>query len=177
MAESDADIGANILAYIALGANLGDPASQVETACQELARLPETRLARRSALYVSKPVGYADQPDFVNAVVGVHTRLSPRDLMQALLDIEARHGRDRTFKNAPRTLDLDLLLYDGLVMHAPGLTLPHPRMTERPFVLLPLADIAPDAIIPGHGRAADCLAGLPTGGIERLSAPGKQVAC
>lgn len=167
---------AEINAYIALGANLDDPAAQVEIACGELARLSETRLTKRSALYLSKPVGYADQPDFVNAVVSVHTRLSPRDLMQALLDIEARHGRNRTFKNAPRTLDLDLLLYDGLVMHAPGLTLPHPRMTERPFVLLPLAEIAPDAIIPGHGRVADCLAGLPTDGIERLPAPHSQAA-
>jgi 2-amino-4-hydroxy-6-hydroxymethyldihydropteridine diphosphokinase len=166
-----------LVAYIALGANLGNPAIQVETACEELGRLPETRLAKRSALYLSKPVGYADQPDFVNAVVGVDTRLSPRDLMQALLEIEARHGRDRTFKNAPRTLDLDLLLYNGLVMHAPGLTLPHPRMAERPFVLLPLAEIAPDAIIPGHGRVADCLSGLPTHGIERLAAPNIQAAC
>ncbi len=166
-----------LVAYIALGANLGNPANQVESACEELGRLAETRLARRSALYLSKPVGYADQPDFVNAVVGVDTRLSPRDLMQALLEIEARHGRDRTFKNAPRTLDLDLLLYDGLVMHAAGLTLPHPRMTERPFVLLPLAEIAPDALIPGHGRVANCLAGLPTHGIERLATPHRQVAC
>lgn len=171
-----AEISAGIVAYIALGANLGDPAAQVETACGELARLPETRLTTRSALYLSKPVGYADQPDFVNAVACVYTRLSPRDLMRALLEIEARHGRDRDFKNAPRTLDLDLLLYNGLMMHAPGLTLPHPRMTERPFVLLPLTEIAPDAIIPGHGRAADCLADLPTDGIERLPAPNSQVA-
>lgn len=176
MTEISADSVADSVAYIALGANLGDPAAQVETACGELARLPETRLARRSALYLSKPVGYADQPDFVNAVAGVRTRLSPRDLMQVLLEIEARHGRDRAFKNAPRTLDLDLLLYDGLVMHAPGLTLPHPRMAERPFVLLPLAEIAPDAIIPGHGRVADCLAGLPTDGIERLPTPNTQAA-
>lgn len=176
MAEAGVDAGAHVVAYIALGANLGDPAAQVETACGELARLPETRLARRSALYLSKPVGYADQPDFVNAVAGVRTRLSPRDLMRALLEIEARHGRDRAFKNAPRTLDLDLLLYDGLVMRAPGLTLPHPRMAERPFVLLPLAEIAPDAIIPGHGRAADCLARLPTNGIERLPSPRGQAA-
>lgn len=165
---------ADTLAYIALGANLGDPVAQVEIACAELNRLPDTRLIRRSALYLSKPVGYADQPDFVNAVAGVQTRLAPRDLMQALLDIEARHGRDRTFKNAPRTLDLDLLLYDGLVMHVPGLTLPHPRMADRPFVLLPLAEIAPGAVIPGHGRVAECLARLPTDGIERLPTPGRQ---
>lgn len=157
-------------AFIALGANLGDPASQVESACGELGRLPHTRLVQRSALYRSRPMGYAEQPDFVNAVAQVHTRLSPQDLMGALLDIEARHGRDRTFKNAPRTLDLDLLLFDDLALHVPGLTLPHPRMTERPFVLVPLAEIAPQALIPGHGRVADCLAGLVSEGVARLPA-------
>lgn len=163
---------AEIAAYIALGANLGDPAGQVEAACGELARLPDTRLTARSALYLSKPAGYIDQPDFINAVAQVLTRLSPRALMAALLDIEARHGRDRAFKNAPRTLDLDLLLYDGLVMHEPGLTLPHPRMAERPFVIAPLAEIAPDVLVPGCGRAADCLAALPVEGVERLAEAG-----
>lgn len=167
---------AEIAAYIALGANLGDPAAQVEAACGELARLPETRLAARSALYLSKPAGYIDQPDFINAVAQVLTRLSPRALMAALLDIEARHGRDRAFKNAPRTLDLDLLLYDGLVMHEPGLTLPHPRMAERPFVIAPLAEIAPDVLVPGCGRAADCLAGLSLDGVERLAKTGARAA-
>lgn len=167
---------AEIAAYIALGANLGDPAAQVEAACGELARLPETRLAARSALYLSKPAGYIDQPDFINAVAQVLTRLSPRALMAALLDIEARHGRDRAFKNAPRTLDLDLLLYDGLVMHEPGLTLPHPRMAERPFVIAPLAEIAPDVLVPGCGRAADCLAGLSLDGVERLAKAGARAA-
>ncbi len=167
---------AEIAAYIALGANLGDPAAQVEAACGELARLPETRLAARSALYLSKPAGYIDQPDFINAVAQVQTRLSPRALMAALLDIEARHGRDRAFKNAPRTLDLDLLLYDGLVMHEPGLTLPHPRMAERPFVIAPLAEIAPDVLVPGCGRAADCLAGLSLDGVERLAKAGARAA-
>lgn len=157
-------------AFIALGANLGDPVGQVESACGELGRLHVTWLVRRSALYLSKPVGYADQPDFVNAVAHVRTQLSPQDLMGALLDIEARHGRDRTFKNAPRTLDLDLLLFEDQALHVPGLTLPHPRMTERPFVLVPLAEIAPHALIPGHGRVADCLAGLATEDITRLPA-------
>lgn len=157
-------------AFIALGANLGDPASQVARACLELDQLPLTRLVQRSALYRSRPVGYADQPDFINAVAHVRTRLSPQALMGALLDIESRHGRDRAFKNGPRTLDLDLLLIDDEVLHLPGLTLPHPRMSERPFVLVPLAEIAPEAAIPGHGRVADCLAGLATDGIARLSA-------
>lgn len=163
---------AEIAAYIALGANLGDPAAQVEAACGELARLPDSRLTARSALYLSRPTGYIDQPDFINAVARVMTRLSPRSLMAALLDIEARHGRDRAFKNAPRTLDLDLLLYDGLIMREPGLTLPHPRMAERTFVIAPLAEIAPDVQVPGCGRAADCLANLSMDGVQRLADAG-----
>jgi 2-amino-4-hydroxy-6-hydroxymethyldihydropteridine diphosphokinase len=96
--------------------------------------------------------------------------------MSALLEIETRHGRDRVFKNAPRTLDLDLLLYDGLVMHEPGLTLPHPRMAGRAFVIAPLAEIAPDVLVPGCGRAADCLAVLSLDGVERLPAEGLRAA-
>ncbi len=162
---------ADITVYIALGANLGDPVVQVEQALDEIALLPETRLTARSPLYLSKAVGYADQPDFVNAVAAAQTHLSARALLAALLDIETRHGRTRAFKNAPRTLDLDLLLYNGLVMHEPGLTLPHPRMTERAFVLAPLADLAPDALIPGKGRVADCLADLEMRELTRLPDP------
>lgn len=153
-------------AFIALGANLDEPAAQVERAFDELARLPETRLTARSALYLSKPVGYAAQPDFVNAVALISTRLVPRTLLEALLEIEARHGRRREFKNAPRTLDLDLLLYDGLVLHEPGLTLPHPRMCERAFVLQPMSEIAPEQPIPGKGKIADCLARLLSDGSD-----------
>lgn len=148
-------------AFIALGANLGDPTAQVERAFDELARLPNTRLLARSALYLSKAEGYTAQPDFVNAVALLSTRLKPRALLAALLEIEARHGRRREFKNAPRTLDLDLLLYDGLVLHEAGLTLPHPRMCERAFVLQPLREIAPEQRIPGKGGVAECLAALP----------------
>lgn len=147
-------------AFIALGANLGDPAAQIERAFAELARLPDTRLVARSGLYLAKAQGYEAQPDFVNAVALLATRLGARTLLEALLDIEARHGRRRAFKNAPRTLDLDLLLYDGLVLHEPGLTLPHPRMCERVFVLQPMSEIAPDQSIPGKGTVADCLADL-----------------
>ncbi len=159
---------AGIAAYIALGANLGNPVAQIEQAWSELGGLPETRLLACSALYLSKPVGYADQPDFINAVAAVRTQLTPRALLAELLGIEARHGRNRTFKNAPRSLDLDLLLYDGLIMHEHGLTLPHPRMCERAFVLVPLTEIAPDVLIPGHARARDCLAQLDSAVIVRL---------
>ncbi len=163
-------------AFIALGANLGEPAAQVERAIEELAQLPETRLTARSALYLSVAVGYAEQPDFVNAVAALNTRLAPRELLEALLDIETRHGRRREFKNAPRTLDLDLLLYGDLILHEPGLSLPHPRMSERTFVLQPLAEIAPHHTLPGHGPVADCLAHLlrstPGMAPRRLGAPG-----
>jgi 2-amino-4-hydroxy-6-hydroxymethyldihydropteridine diphosphokinase len=168
---------AEIAAFVALGANLGDPAGQIEQALLELGRLPETHLAARSALYLSKPVGYAEQPDFVNAVAALHTHLGARTLLDALLSIEIRHGRSRAFKNAPRTLDLDLLLYDGLVMHEPGLTLPHPRMTERAFVLVPLAEIAPEIPIPGHGRAAECLDRIGPQDLARLPARAATAAC
>ena len=147
-----------ITAYIGLGANLDDPAAQIEQALVDLDRLPDTRLTARSSLYVSAPVGNVDQPDFINAVAQLHTTLAPRALLAALLDIEQQHGRARSFRNAPRTLDLDLLLYGAAHFHEDDLTLPHPRMTERAFVLLPLTEIAPDLIIPARGRAADWLA-------------------
>lgn len=146
-----------ITAYIGLGANLNDPAAQIEQALVELDRLSDTRLVARSSLYASAPVGYADQPDFINAVAQLETILAPRALLAALLDIEQQHGRARSFRNAPRTLDLDLLLYGAAHFHEDDLTLPHPRMTERAFVLLPLTEIAPELVIPGRGRAADWL--------------------
>jgi 2-amino-4-hydroxy-6-hydroxymethyldihydropteridine diphosphokinase len=148
-----------VTATIGLGANLNDPAAQVEYALAELDRLPATRLIARSSLYASAPVGYVDQPDFINAVAQVETSLAPRALLAALLDIEHRHGRERSFRNAPRTLDLDLLLYGDAHFHEEGLTLPHPRMHERAFVLVPLLEIAPDTVIPGRGRADDWLTG------------------
>ncbi|MHB1353909.1 MAG: 2-amino-4-hydroxy-6-hydroxymethyldihydropteridine diphosphokinase [Thiobacillus sp.] len=147
-----------VVATIGLGANLNDPAAQVEYALAELDRLPATRLLARSSLYASSPVGYVDQPDFINAVAQVETALAPRALLAALLDIEQRHGRERSFRNAPRTLDLDLLLYGGARFHEEGLTLPHPRMHERAFVLLPLLEIAGQTVIPGRGPAAGWLA-------------------
>jgi 2-amino-4-hydroxy-6-hydroxymethyldihydropteridine diphosphokinase len=147
-----------VTAYIGLGANLDDPAAQVMYAFGELARLPHTTLATHSSLYVSAPVGFDDQPDFTNAVAKLETGLSPRALLAALLDLEHRHGRERTFRNAPRTLDLDLLLYGAAQFHEPGLELPHPRMQERAFVLAPLMEIASDLAIPIHGPVSALLA-------------------
>lgn len=144
-------------AYVALGSNLAQPEAQVNQAFDALVRLPNSCLVARSSLYRSAPVGYADQPDFINAVAQIETRLAPHDLLQSLLGIEQEFGRVREFRNAPRTLDLDLLLYDDIRFHEPGLTLPHPRMHERAFVLLPLVEIDPSCVIPGRGPARDWL--------------------
>lgn len=155
--------------YVALGANLGDPVAQLLQAVDALAALPHTRLMARSSLYRSRPVGGPAQPDYVNAVVWLVSALKPRALLRHCLAIEARHGRERLQKNAPRTLDLDLLLYDGLIMHEPGLTLPHPRMHTRGFVLQPLAEIAPEAVIPGRGAVLELLAAVDTSDLVRLT--------
>ena len=155
-------------AYIALGSNLAQPEAQIIQAFDALAQLPDTRLITRSSLYRSAPVGYADQPDFINAVARVETQLSPHDLLQSLLGIEQTFGRVREFRNAPRTLDLDLLLYDDIQFHETGLTLPHPRMHERAFVLMPLVEIDPTCVIPGRGQASDWLAQCDDQSISRV---------
>jgi 2-amino-4-hydroxy-6-hydroxymethyldihydropteridine diphosphokinase len=164
-------VSAHVVATIGLGANLNDPVAQVEYAFSELDRLPQTRLLARSSLYASAPVGYLDQPDFINAVARIETALAPRALLAGLLDIEHRHGRERHFRNAPRTLDLDLLLYGAAQFHEEGLSLPHPRMTERAFVLLPLLELDPECVIPGRGRAADWLALCGDQSISPLALP------
>ena len=138
-------------AYVALGSNLGNPAANVRAGVEALAMLRDTRLAAISSLYVNPPVGYADQPDFVNAVAKIETGLAPRALLDALLAIERRFGRVREFPNAPRTLDLDIVMYGSDTIVEPGLTIPHPRMHERAFVVVPLAEIAPDLVVPGRG--------------------------
>ena len=148
------------LAHIGLGANLADPVRQVRQGIRELGALPRSRLIRHSALYCTAPVGEPDQPDFVNAVAVVDTALSAGELLRELLALEARHGRVRSKPNAPRTLDLDLLLFGGQVISEPGLEVPHPRMHQRAFVLVPLVEVTPDALIPGHGSAADLVAQL-----------------
>ena len=136
------------IAYVGLGSNLQDPVRQVETALHELDRLPSTRVVKRSSLYRTAPVGYADQPEFVNAVAQLDTGLPAEALLDELQGLEARHGRKRSFPNAPRTLDLDLLLFGDLVLQTERLTVPHPRMRERAFVLEPLREIAPHLELP-----------------------------
>jgi 2-amino-4-hydroxy-6-hydroxymethyldihydropteridine diphosphokinase len=156
-------------AFIALGSNLQDPAAQVRQALQELAMLPDTTLVRASALYCTAPVGYDNQPDFINAAAEISTTLEPLPLLHALLELEQRHGRERPFPNAPRVLDLDLLLYDDLIMQTQELTLPHPRLHERGFVLLPLAEIAPELNIPGQGRVSGLAEACMNQGVEKRS--------
>ena len=156
-------------AFVALGSNLSQPEAQIHQAFAALACLPQTSLLAQSALYRSAPVGFAEQPDFINAVALLETELAAHDLLQSLLTIERGFGRIRDFRNAPRTLDLDLLLYGDLILHAAGLTLPHPRMHERAFVLLPLLEIAPACEIPGKGRAADWLKQVGDQAIQRVA--------
>ncbi len=155
-------------AYVALGANLGDPAATVLAAFAALANLPESRVAHGSSLYRTAPVGLTDQPEFVNAVAELETALAPEALLDALFDIEQRFGRRRAEKNGPRTLDLDLLLYNDQFVDLPRLILPHPRLHLRAFVLQPLAEIAPRLAIPGRGTVAAWLPAVANQGIVRL---------
>lgn len=155
-------------AYIALGANLGDPAATLRAAMAALANLPHSRVLRISSLYRTTPIGHTDQPEFINAVVLLETTLAPEMLLDALLEEEQRFGRIRAEKNGPRTLDLDILLYDDQFVDLPRLTLPHPRLHLRAFVLQPLAEIAPNLIIPGRGNIAAWLPAVANQGIVKL---------
>ncbi|MBR7092204.1 MAG: 2-amino-4-hydroxy-6-hydroxymethyldihydropteridine diphosphokinase [Clostridia bacterium] len=154
-------------AVVALGSNLGDSRRILTQAVTALDALPGTGILAVSGLYRTAPWGYADQPDFLNAAVLLATPLSPRALLGACLGIEAAAGRRRTFANAPRPLDLDLLLYEGVVMQEPELTLPHPRMQERAFVLVPLADLFPDGEALGY-RFTEYLRRADRSGVEAL---------
>ena len=137
-----------INAYIALGSNLDNPMAQLRAALTHINKIAQTQLHACSSFYRTAPVGYLAQPDFINAVVAVQTTLSADDLFNALQAIERQQGRIRLFKNGPRVIDLDLLLYGNDVIDTPELILPHPRMLDRAFVLKPLADIAPSLILP-----------------------------
>ncbi len=154
-------------AFVGLGANLGDTRAALQAALSALAGLPQSRLLKRSSFYRSAPVD-SSGPDYLNAVAQLKTRLAPHDLLARLQAIEARHGRERPYRNAPRTLDLDLLLYGDEVVDTPALTLPHPRLHTRAFVLLPLAEIAPDVHLPGLADMAALLRGVAGQRVDRL---------
>lgn len=159
-------------AYIGLGANLGNRMAMLQVAIQRLQTLG--RIERVSSLYETEPVGYLEQPPFLNAVVALDTALAPAELLDALLGIERDLGRMRTFPNAPRTLDLDLLMVDNVNLDTPEVTLPHPRLHERAFVLVPLAEIAPELVHSGAGKTmSELLQTLPDQcGVEVFAAAG-----
>jgi 2-amino-4-hydroxy-6-hydroxymethyldihydropteridine diphosphokinase len=154
-------------ACIGLGANLGDARATLHMAVAALAALPESQLFASSAHYRSAPVD-AVGPDFVNAVVLLDTRLTPLALLAALQAIELQHGRERPYRHAPRTLDLDLLLYGDARIELPTLQVPHPRGHQRAFVLAPLAELVPDLVWPQQGPVVRLLAALPDQPVERL---------
>lgn len=169
--------------YVAIGANLGDPTATIRAAISALSEIPDVKLVRASALYRTAPIGLKHQPDFINAVVAIELNSgvssAPTDkkanastLMQALFRIEEKFGRQREpsgARNLARTLDLDMLLYADEISDDPNLTLPHPRMHERAFVLVPLFEIAPDLVIPNRGNVRELLAQCADQRIERLS--------
>ncbi|MBI4293311.1 MAG: 2-amino-4-hydroxy-6-hydroxymethyldihydropteridine diphosphokinase [Betaproteobacteria bacterium] len=154
--------------FIGLGANLGEPGEQLRSAIKALGRAADSRVLAVSSFYASAPLEFASQPDFVNAVAKLDTVLAPHALLETLLAIERAFGRRRSFHGAPRTLDLDLLLYGEQVIAEPDLQVPHPRMHERAFVLAPLAEIAPECVIPGRGAVGELLAACAGQRVRRL---------
>lgn len=160
-----------VLAYVGLGANLGDAESSLKAALRSIGALPASALRAVSALYRTAPVD-AHGPDYLNAVAAIETRLAPEGLLQHLQAIELAHGRERHYLNAPRTLDLDLLLYGDVTISSPALTIPHPRMHQRAFVLIPLAEVAPPTlVIPGQGALSDLVPRVAGQRIHRLETP------
>ncbi|MDP3086965.1 MAG: 2-amino-4-hydroxy-6-hydroxymethyldihydropteridine diphosphokinase [Methylotenera sp.] len=161
------------IAYVALGSNLQDPTKQVQQAFVALTFIKNTRVLKKSSLYQTAPIGYlaekiSEVPDFINAVVSLETDLTPLELLDALLDIESLAGRERPYLNAPRVLDCDLLMYDNTIINTKKLTLPHPRMHMRGFVLLPLFEIAPHLSIPNHGKIATLITPKLSLGVQKF---------
>ena len=155
-------------AYVGLGSNQDGPEERIKRAFLQLAELPNSRLVARSSLWHTPPVGPVEQPPFVNAVAGLLTRLSPRELLEALLAAERVQGRRREVRWGPRTLDLDLLVYGNRQVEEPGLIVPHPEMGRRAFVLYPLAEMAPTLRVPGQGVVAELAAAADGEGLQRL---------
>ncbi|KFN41169.1 2-amino-4-hydroxy-6-hydroxymethyldihydropteridine diphosphokinase [Arenimonas oryziterrae] len=157
--------------FVGLGSNLGESAETLDEAIFALDELPQTSVRAQSAFYRTPAWGRTDQPDFLNAVVELQSRLVPRVLLDHLLSIEQRFGRVRSEEDrwGPRSLDLDLLVYGDQTVYEPGLHLPHPRLHERAFVLVPLAEIAPSLEIPGRGRVDALLTMVATDGVHAVT--------
>jgi 2-amino-4-hydroxy-6-hydroxymethyldihydropteridine diphosphokinase len=168
-AGSGADLpseGSSVTAFVGLGSNLEDPPEQLNRAIFELAELPDTRLRVCSAFFWSAPMGPVEQPEYLNAVARLETRLSAGRLLQELQRIEAAHGRKREVRWGPRTLDLDLLLYGDQRVDTPELQLPHPGIEQRNFVLYPLLELAPELVIPGQGKLLELIQECPPDGLR-----------
>jgi len=157
-------------AYVGLGSNLDDPSARIAEACAALAEIPNSRFVRASSLYRTPPFGPVAQPEFVNAVAALLTQLSPQELLAALKQIEARMGRTAPIERwGPRRIDLDLLVYGDVTLEEPGITVPHPGIPERAFVLVPFAEIAPDLLVPRAGRVSMLLGRVDTSAVVRLA--------
>ncbi|MBZ2207936.1 2-amino-4-hydroxy-6-hydroxymethyldihydropteridine diphosphokinase [Massilia soli] len=156
-----------MIAYIGIGANLGDALANVDDALVRLAKMPSTQLLASSAKYRTAPIDSSGD-DYINAVALIDTNLGAHALLAALQDIELAHGRERPYRNAPRTLDLDVLLYGDQVIDTPALQVPHPRMLERAFVVVPLLEIAPDAAVPGRGPVQQFIGDVASQQIAKL---------
>ena len=160
-------------AFIALGSNLNNPIKQIKDAFVSLGHIPHTRVLKQSSLYQTAPMGYDEVqmnivPDFINAVALVETELTPQSLLEALFEIENLAGRQRPYPNAPRILDCDLLLFENTLLDTEKLTLPHPRMHTRGFVLLPLFEIAPHLSIPNHGKIETLMQNVQYADVRKL---------
>ena len=154
--------------YLGLGSNLGDRESSIRKALDILALNREIRVVRVSSMYETEPIGLTEQPDFINAAALIETSLSPTELLRVILDVEEQMGRVRNLRWGPRVIDIDILLYDNVAVDSPPLTIPHPRMLERAFVMAPLAEIAPDVILPDGRRPSEVLEGLKDQRVHRL---------
>ena len=154
--------------YLGLGSNLDDPKANLCEVVEKLSARPDVRVIRLSSLYLTTPIGFADQPDFLNAVAVIETDLSPADMHAYARDVEDQMGRTRNFLWGPRVIDVDLLLWDSEEICTPDLTIPHPRMLERAFVLQPLSEVAPDLVLPDGRRVQDVLDQLGDQGVVRL---------
>ncbi len=154
--------------FLGLGSNLGDREANVRSAADKIAAHPGIRLMKISSLYLAAPVGYTEQPDFVNAVAVIETDVEPIDLLHAAKGIEREMGRARTSPWGPRVIDIDLLVYDARAVSTPELTIPHPRMTERAFVMLPLAEVAPDLVLSDGRKPAEVMSELRDQRVARL---------